>query len=106
MFNKKIRIKLLIVYVYFQPNSCNTHTEHEWAWGTFLRQWRKVPPAHAQWVYSLELYPISLFWLGIGWYFPGIFPTDTERKLGRDVLVLYIWWEPLLSVKGRLLPPF
>ncbi len=47
-FNKKIRTKLLIVYVYFQPNSCNTHAEHQWAQGTFLRQWRKVPPAHAQ----------------------------------------------------------
>jgi hypothetical protein len=44
-FNKKICTKLLIVYVYFQPKSCNTHAEHEWAQGTFLRQWRKVPPA-------------------------------------------------------------
>jgi hypothetical protein len=34
--------------MYFQPNSCNTHAEHEWAQGTFLRQRRKVPPAHAQ----------------------------------------------------------
>jgi hypothetical protein len=49
-FNKKICTKLLIVYVYFQPNSCNTHEEHEWARGTFLRCWRKVPTAHAQWV--------------------------------------------------------
>jgi hypothetical protein len=47
-FNKKVRKKLLIVYVYFQPNSCNTHTEYEWAQGTLLRQWRKVPPAHPQ----------------------------------------------------------
>ncbi len=45
-FNKKICTKLLIVYVYFQPNSCNTHAEREWAQGTFLRQRRKVPPAH------------------------------------------------------------
>ncbi len=36
-FNKKIHTKLLIVYVYFQPNSCNTHTDCEWAQGTFLR---------------------------------------------------------------------
>jgi hypothetical protein len=38
----------------------------------------------------IELYPDSVFWFGIGWYFPGIFPTDTEGKLGRDILVLYI----------------
>ncbi len=25
-----------------------THTEFEWAQGTFLKQQRKVPPAHAQ----------------------------------------------------------
>ncbi len=47
--------KLLIVYVYFQPNSYNTHAECEWAQGTFLRQRRKVPPAHAQWVW-LEIH--------------------------------------------------
>jgi hypothetical protein len=47
-FNKKIHTKLLIDYVYFQPNYCNTHAEREWAQGTFLRQRRKVPPAHAQ----------------------------------------------------------
>jgi hypothetical protein len=40
--------------MYYQPNSCNTHTEHEWAGGTFLRQWKKVPPAHAQQVYLEE----------------------------------------------------
>ncbi len=56
MCEKKIRVQqgnrrsLLIVYVYYQPNSCNTHAEHEWAGGTFLRQQKKVPPAHAQWV--------------------------------------------------------
>ncbi len=49
---KFVEIYLLFtIYVYFQPNSCNTHTEREWAQGTFLRQWRKVPPAHAQRVY-------------------------------------------------------
>jgi hypothetical protein len=37
--------------VYFQPNSCNTHADREWARGTFLRQRRKIPPAHAQWVW-------------------------------------------------------
>jgi hypothetical protein len=47
-FNKKNRRNLLIVYVYYQPNSCNNHA---WAGGTFLRQRKKVPPAHAQRVY-------------------------------------------------------
>jgi hypothetical protein len=32
-------------------NSCNTHADHEWAGGTFLRQRKKVPSAHAQQVY-------------------------------------------------------
>jgi hypothetical protein len=54
----------------------------------------------------VELYPDLVYWFGIGWYFPGIFPTDTEGKLGWDVLVLYIWREPLFSLKERLLPPF
>jgi hypothetical protein len=49
-FNKKIRRNLLIVYVYCQPNSCNTHAEHEWAGGTFSKTAKKIPPAHAQWV--------------------------------------------------------
>ncbi len=40
--------------MYYQPNLCTTHTEREWAGGTFLRQQKEVPPAHAQWVY-LEL---------------------------------------------------
>ncbi len=58
-------------------------------------------------VKNLELYPDLVFRFSIGWYFPGIFPTNTEGKLGRDVLVLYICWrEPLFSLKGRLLPPF
>jgi hypothetical protein len=34
-------IYLLIVYVYYQPNSCNKHTEREWVEGTFLRQQKK-----------------------------------------------------------------
>ncbi len=48
---RKFIQNFLFVYVYFQPNSCNTHAEREWVQGTFLRQLRKVPPAHAQWVY-------------------------------------------------------
>ncbi len=47
-FNKKIYTKSLIVYVSYQPNSCNTHAEHEWVRGTFLRQRRKFLPAHGQ----------------------------------------------------------
>jgi hypothetical protein len=54
----------------------------------------------------LELHLDLVFWFGIGWYFPGILPTDTKEKLGRDVLVSYIWRETLFSLKGRLLPPF
>jgi hypothetical protein len=56
--------------------------------------------------FNLELYPDLVFWFGIGRYFLGIFPTDTEGKLGWDVLVLYIWQEPLFSLKERLLPPY
>ncbi len=47
-FNKKIRKNLLIVYVYYQPNSFNTHAELELAGGTFLRQRKKVPPVHTK----------------------------------------------------------
>ncbi len=54
----------------------------------------------------VELHLNSVFWFGIGRYFPGILPTDTKGKLGRDVSVSYIWREPLFSLKGRLLPPF
>ncbi len=62
-FNKKIHTKLLVVQVYFQPYSCNTHAECEWAQGTFLRQWIKVPPAHVQRVFIYGIYleePIML----------------------------------------------
>ncbi len=43
-----------IYLLFHQPNSCTTHAEHEWAGGTFLRQRRKVPPAHAHRVYLEE----------------------------------------------------
>jgi hypothetical protein len=36
----------------------------------------------------VELYLDSVFWFGIGWYFLGILPTDTEGKLGKDFLLL------------------
>ncbi len=58
------------------------------------------------WGIFLELYPDSVFRFGIGRYFPGIFPTDTEGKLGRDILVLYILREPLFPSKGGLCPLF
>jgi hypothetical protein len=55
---------------------------------------------------QLELHLNPVFWFGIGWSFPGILPTNTKGKLGQDVSVLYIWQEPLFSLKGRLMPPF
>ncbi len=48
---RKFVQNFLFVYVYFQPNSCNTHAKHEWVQGTLLRQRRKVPPAHMQRVF-------------------------------------------------------
>jgi hypothetical protein len=36
-------------------------------------------------IFSIELYPNSVFWYGIGWYFLGIFLTDTKGKLGKDL---------------------
>jgi hypothetical protein len=33
----------------------------------------------------VELYPDLVFWYGIGWYFLGIFLTDTKGKLGKDL---------------------
>ncbi len=61
-----------------------------------------------QWAGTIivELHLDLVFRFGIGWYFPGILPTDTKGKLGWDVLVSYIWQKPLFSLKGRLLPPF
>jgi hypothetical protein len=53
-FNKKIGRSSLIVYVYYQPNSCtmyHTPADCGWAGETPLRQQNKVPPAHAQQVY-------------------------------------------------------
>jgi hypothetical protein len=55
---------------------------------------------------KLELHLDLVFWFGIGWYFPGILPTNTKGKLGRDVLVSSFGGNPLFSLKGRLLPPF
>jgi hypothetical protein len=41
----------------------------------------------------VELHPDSVFWFGIGLYFLGILPTNTEGKLGKDFLVLCLWRE-------------
>ncbi len=76
-FNKKTCTKLLMVYVYFQPNSCNTRAECEWAQGTFLRQWRKVPPAYAQRVYFTATFVRSLF------------PVCNSREVSRIMTVSY-----------------
>jgi hypothetical protein len=35
--------------------------------------------------FLVELYLDSVFWYGIGWYFLGIFLTDTKGKFGKDL---------------------
>ncbi len=45
----------------------------------------KIQWPHPSGAEALELYPDSVFWYGIGWYFLGIFLTDTKGKLGKDV---------------------
>jgi hypothetical protein len=47
----------------------------------------------------VELHLDLVFRFGIGWYFPGILPTDTKGKLGRDLSVSYFWREPLFPLK-------
>jgi hypothetical protein len=78
--------KLLIVYVYYQPKSCNTHAEHEWAGGTFLRQWKKVPPAHAQLVYlAMDVWcaVVSVFCLWQEIVFDIPYKLRVQCKMGR-----------------------
>jgi hypothetical protein len=59
------------------------------------------PHPHAK---ILELYPDLVFRYGIGWYFLGIFLTDTEGKLGKDLWYrTYISREPLFH---SILPSF
>jgi hypothetical protein len=82
-FNKKICRNLLIVYVYYQPNSCTTHAECEWARGTFLRQRRKVPPAHAQRVFSVDKTK-NLLVIFFAW----------ERSRYLVLLHFYLIWPP------------
>jgi hypothetical protein len=85
-FNKKSHRNLLIVYVYCQPNSCTTHAEHEWAGRTFLRQQKKVPPAHAQRVF-------------IYWY------DNSDRVNNVTIIVTMHLCSEILSLKLFLLLP-
>ena len=41
----------------------------------------------------VELHLDSVIRFGIGWYFLGILPTNTEGKLGKDFSVLCLWGE-------------
>jgi hypothetical protein len=47
-------------------------------------------PEELQWIIDapLELFRNLVFLVGIGWYFLGILPTDTEEKLGWYILAL------------------
>ncbi len=86
----------ILVRALFNASTGNISCRY-WYWTKIYQYWHGT---------LLELYPDLVFCFSIGWYFPGIFPTNTKGKLGRDVLVLYIWRKPLFSLKGRLLPPF
>jgi hypothetical protein len=48
---------------------------------------------------NLELYPDSVFRYGIGWYFLGIFLTDTEGKLGKDLRYRTFGENPLTPLR-------
>jgi hypothetical protein len=55
--------------------------------------------------YFVELFSDLVFLVGIGWYFLGILPTDTEGKLGWYISVSKKWQEPLFpSKKGSFGP--
>jgi hypothetical protein len=49
--------KITYCFCVFPPNSCITHAEREWARGTFIRQRRKISPAHAQRVFGTQQDP-------------------------------------------------
>jgi hypothetical protein len=54
---KSVEISLLFTCILPTYNlilAISTHAEREWAGGTFQRQRKKVPPAHAQLVYLEE----------------------------------------------------
>jgi hypothetical protein len=59
---KFVEINLLFMCKYYQPNSCTTHAEREWARGTFLRQQKEVPPAYTQ---QVDLFLCQSFCLSI-----------------------------------------
>jgi hypothetical protein len=40
-------VEIYLLFMCITNLICTTHAEHEWAGGTFLRQQKKVPPAHA-----------------------------------------------------------
>ena len=86
---RKFVKKLLLVYLYFQPNSCNVHTQSmngEWAPGTFLRQRRKVPPAHAQQVLLIGgwVAPTEFSW--IDWFQPVLQADIAEWSAGAPLV--------------------
>ena len=51
-------------------------------------------------LYGIELHTRVGILVGIGWYFVGIIPTNTNRKLGWYILVLQIWREHIILKKG------
>ena len=55
-------------------------------------------------MHSLELHLDLVFRFGIGQYFLGILPTDTEGKLGKDFSVLCLWRERTHQ-RSQLHPP-
>jgi hypothetical protein len=55
---------------------------------------------------KLELLTNLVFSDGIRLVFLGFYRTDTGGKLGRYILVLLFWREPLFSLKGGSWPPF
>ncbi len=86
---RKLVKKLLIVYVYYQLNSCNTHTECELAGGTFLRQHEKVSPAHTQRMYLEERSegsPPELMYPSIC---PSGIPKHVDFQVGMKIRVSY-----------------
>jgi hypothetical protein len=84
--------------------SFNVEWTTNWFWTENEKNWTKKNTYrfNSTW-FQLELHPDLVFQFGIGWYFLGIFLTNTGGKLGWYVLVSYIWWEPLFP---SLLPSF
>ncbi len=77
-FNKKIRRTLLIVYVYYQPNSCTTPAERGLE-EPFQDSRKKVLPAHVQQVYPGGAgSPTPIAHLGLFWWEHMCFPVTTE----------------------------